>query len=369
MDYSFSNRIMALVEGDFESSEFDYKLPRATSELLEQILDDEETSTTDVSPTSTPVPHLTGKSNSSDLASECKTKIGSKKVQQTISKSSPEEIKNLVILIAPKIAELMTDVYGNYMCQSLFQSANSAQRLFLLRSMKKSLVKIAKDVRGTHSLQTVISMASLEEEETLYKEEFSGHIVELATHNYASHVVQRLIITVKDKSYIMNELRGSCTALAKDKLGLCVIKKCLDQFEVYKELIKDSLILVQDPYGNYAIQKVFEVWGKDAYQALYYKFRKSIPQLCVQKFSSNVIEKCMRINFLREKFFPELISEEKLQLLLNCPYGCYVLKTAAECGQPSLKSELAKRVKSIMHLLHQKKLKKRWQEIFDLLGL
>lgn len=42
------------------------------------------------------------------------------------------------------------------------------------------------------------------------------------------------------------------------------------------------------------------------------------------------MERFMRVDYLRENLLFELTEANKLQMLLNCPYGCYVLKTAAE---------------------------------------
>ena len=41
--------------------------------------------------------------------------------------------------------------------------------------------------------------------------------------------------------------------LASDKLGLCIVKKCISNPLVIKELMENALVLMQDPYGNYAI--------------------------------------------------------------------------------------------------------------------
>lgn len=346
-----------------------YKLPLATTTTLDSLFSqginpEKPEDSEDLSEVLFPG---FGKIDLRSLPFEVKTKSGSKKAQQLVAKSRPEEIKKIVIVMAPHIGDLMIDVYGNYMCQSLFQSANASQRLYLLKSMRNSLLKIAKDVRGTHSLQTVIGMASLEEEETIYKQEFSGKVVQLSTHAYASHVIQRLLITLKDRKFMINELQGNCTFLAKDKLGLCVIKKCVDDKTIFQELCRDALILVQDPYGNYVVQKVLDVWSGSACRPLFNQFKNNLGQLCVQKFSSNVMERCMRVDFLRENLISEVLSEEKLLVLMNCTYGCYVLRTAAEFGSLELKKKLKIILENLKPLLHKKKLKQKWSEIYNIL--
>jgi len=66
----------------------------------------------------------------------------------------------------------MSDVYGNYMCQTLFQSCSANQRLILLEGMRNEMITVARNPRGTHSLQTVIRLANLPEEEAVYQKAF-----------------------------------------------------------------------------------------------------------------------------------------------------------------------------------------------------
>jgi hypothetical protein len=55
-------------------------------------------------------------------------------------------------------------------------------------------------------------------------------------------------------------------------------------------------------------------------------------------------------------------------MLLNCPYGCYVLKTAAEMSNIVGKKLINSSVMRVYPLLHQKKLKARWDEIIAICG-
>lgn len=341
-----------------------------TSSMLSSILnDDSEASTTENSPMVPPIIDCptVGKIDLATLPEQCRTRAGSKKFQHIIAKCRPEDIEKIIIVMAPHMGSLMTDVYGNYMCQSLIQSANSGQRLILLSAMRNQIIRISKDSQGTHSLQGLICLASTLEEESVYRDKFSGHVVEMSMHINASHVIQRLLVTLKDKNFIIKELKGHVSELAVDKLGLCVIKKCIGDVEVYRELVANAHILVQDPYGNYAIQQVLDTWAEACHQALLKSFGGKVAQLCIQKYASNVIEKFMHIDYLRENLAIELLDDDKLKMLLNCAYGCYVVKSAAQFGSFELKDGLKRTIDSISSQLHQKKLKNRWTEIQQVL--
>lgn len=187
------------------------------------------------------------------------SKASSKKLQQLIAKSSPEELSKIIESISCIISDLMMDVYGNYMCQTLFHNCSAGQRLSLLSAMRSNLLTISFHPRGTHALQNLIAMTSLKEEETIYREEFQGKLIEMSKDNNASHVVQRLLVTVSNRYFIIREILGKVEELSRDKLGVCVIKKCCNDPEIMNEIIGSCLILIQHPYGNYAVQSVLEI--------------------------------------------------------------------------------------------------------------
>jgi hypothetical protein len=81
------------------------------------------------------------------------------------------------------------------------------------------------------------------------------------------------------------------------------------------------------------------------------------------------MEKFMRFNYLRENLLFELIEIEKLQMVLNCPYGCYVMKTAAEMSDQQNCRLIKSAIVKVYPILHQKKLQMRWDEIISICEL
>jgi hypothetical protein len=81
--------------------------------------------------------------------------------------------------------------------------------------------------------------------------------------------------------------------------------------EIMQNLIalfeKDCIELVQDPFGNYAIQFAFEIYGPCVCRNLLIEICRHILSLSMQKFSSNVVEKCIEnadeVKFYLKSFF------------------------------------------------------------------
>jgi len=76
--------------------------------------------------------------------------------------------------------ELMLDSYANYMFQTLAQSCSSEQRYYLLQKLAPSMIRVARDRKGTHSLQAIVSLINRDVEDKLIKQTLEGHVFELA---------------------------------------------------------------------------------------------------------------------------------------------------------------------------------------------
>jgi Pumilio-family RNA binding repeat len=55
------------------------------------------------------------------------------------------------------------------------------------------------------------------------------------------------------------------------------------------------LLLLQDPFGNYVVQYVLELGDTSASGAVMRGLAGHWPDLAQQKFSSNVVEKCLKL--------------------------------------------------------------------------
>jgi hypothetical protein len=82
-----------------------------------------------------------------------------------------------------------------------------------------------------------------------------------------------------------------------------VLQRCIDhasqeqQAQLVNEIIKTSLVLVQDPFGNYVVQYVLDLGNPVFEDNLIRQFVGHVCELSVQKFSSNVIEKVSSIEY------------------------------------------------------------------------
>src|SRR5271167_4772116 len=88
----------------------------------------------------------------------------------------------------------------------------------------------------------------------------------------------------------------NCIEVATHKHGCCVFQRCIDHAneqqgeQLYKELIKNTIALSQDQFGNYVLQYILDKPDTNL-APLIRQFQNHVVQLSKAKFSSNVIEK------------------------------------------------------------------------------
>jgi hypothetical protein len=351
--------------GDLALSMFRLKVsdPQVVSNCEGNDLVDEMLSTSESSKTSLfyPGPH-NKKTISAGLPDSFPlSKPFSKTLQQKISKASLSELDELVNSIIPKISSFMIDPFGNYICQTLFHSCSAEQRLSLLSSLKGKMVGIAFDSRGTHSLQNLISMASLKQEEMIYRQEFEGKILQMSLDINASHVIQKLLTSLSNNFFIIKEVKNHTLNLATDKFGVCLLKKCCNNPEIMNEVLGQSLFLMQHPYGNYAVQTILDTWKEEIEFEFGGQITGKITQLCLQKLSSNVVEKASKIEYIKNCILKELFETDKLKELLLNQYGCYVLRTLSKSANQDFNDLLEKTLKEVPK--SSNKLSPLWKDI------
>ena len=305
------------------------------------------------------------------LAFTSRSQAGSRKAQGIIQRANPGLKDHIVNVLSREIASLMVDPYANYMCQTLFQTSTAAQRLLLLRHMFPNLIDIAQDPRGTHSLQTIISLINLPEEEALLIQAFAPYVVPLATHPNASHVIQKVILVVKNKGELIVPVSSHLMDLATNQLGLLVVKMCIsnarnEEKEMLKKgLLADCVVLMQDAFGNYAIQQMLEEWSWNYCHEIMQAIAGRVVQLSLQKFASNTIERCLELarEDHRRDLLAEMANPHKIREMLDNKFGQFVLKKAMAIGGGEFKADLQKAVRSLPPGLLSQRRKGKWEVI------
>ncbi|CDW82681.1 pumillio protein 3 [Stylonychia lemnae] len=311
-----------------------------------------------------------------EIFSKILTKQGSKEMQKNLDKANPLTVEKIVQEIEQKFAEILIDQYGNYFCQKLFLKINDQQKHRLLQTLKEpfsntknKFLGVAKDSRGTHSLQGFLESINKSQFNQIVGEILHKDLLKYAYNKHATHVLIRFIQLADVHPHLEKIYEVICKnmiSLSQDANGLPVIKATIKKFNVPE--IKHRMINI---LSN-------EYWSNEDCQTMYKGFIPQLQQLSIQKFSSNVIEKVLdkadQVLFLFlqfqqptvEMYAQEIIEGDKLRILIRNNYGYYVVeRILMHCLSEQLNQKLRQEILKNVNTLGGNQLRNKWLDLIE----
>ena len=143
-----------------------------------------------------------------------------------------------------------------------------------------------------------------------------------------------------------------------------------DNFKKLKKLIiENSIILIQNPFGNYALQMAIDNWEINDLKDLFSTFKGKCVILSIQKYSSNVIERCIEKSeeFLNSFIYEISNDNNSIKLLMKNNYGNYVIQTALKVSKNQIQIQkiLINILNKNLIVLNDKKLINKWKSIIS----
>ncbi|QRV90356.1 Pumilio-family RNA binding repeat [Ceratobasidium sp. AG-Ba] len=267
-----------------------------------------------------------------EIPALCKDQHGCRCFRNKLEEGVPEHRDIIFRETFSLFAELMADPFGNYLCQELLKYSTD-ERNMVCESVAHDLVGVSLDMHGTRAVQKMIEFLSTQRQ-FIYKA-VAALCVEVATQRHGCRVLQRCIDHVSDSQRIQS----------------------------VTEITFNALTLVQDPYGNYVVQYILNLNDNHFSDAVIRQFVGIVCALSVQKFSSNVIEKCIRVaeHNTRKMLIEELLHPNRLEKLPRDSFGNSCVQTALDYAEPTQRMLLVKGIRPILPLIRNTPYGKRIQ--------
>lgn len=300
--------------------------------------------------------------NIEDLVGEfyglCKDQHGCRFLQRKLDERN-ERITQLIFdEVKDHITELMTDPFGNYLCQKLLENTDDAQRTVLIQNAMPAMTKIAVNQHGTRALQKMIEFISTAEQIQMIIQALRYDVVPLIQDLNGNHVIQKCLnhLSPHDAQFIFDAVGANCIAVGTHRHGCCVLQRCIDHATgmqkgaLVDQVIKHAFSLVQDPFGNYVVQYILDLSEPAFTEPLCRNFYGNVAFLSKQKFSSNVVEKCIRCSGEDTKrgLVQEIMVPQELDKLLRDSFANYVVQTAMEFADEESKAVLMENIRPIL---------------------
>ena len=294
-----------------------------------------------------------------ELYSYIITQKGSREIQSILKKVTESEVDSLIAKLSSHFSDIMIDKYGNYFSQRLIQICSPNQRVALLKSIQPRFTEICINSFGTHPLQSLIEIVNMPKEREILLQCIEGHELELALDSKGTHVIQKFIScsSEDERGNVDKNIIKELPKMINDSFGVCVLIKLIKQTtdESIKETIanyissNNALSFIQNPYANYVVQSLFNQNDIHLCGDIINTIVDHFFSLSMQKFSSNVVENCIRYSDegVVKKIYNDIINTGKLGSMLNNTYGNFVIEKLIARLNKEEKSELIKEITKI----------------------
>ncbi|KDN49895.1 ARM repeat-containing protein [Tilletiaria anomala UBC 951] len=306
-----------------------------------------------------------------DIFTLCKDQHGCRYLQKKLEEGVAAHRDMIFAETFPHFAELMTDPFGNYLCQKMLEYCTDDQRNLIVESVAGELVTISLNMHGTRAVQKTIDFLSTPRQIHSIIVALSMNVVTLIKDLNGNHVIQKCLnrLGAEDNQFIYNAVAAHCIEVATHRHGCCVLQRCIDhasdsqRMQLVAEITYNALTLVQDPFGNYVVQYVLDLNDARFSEAVIRQFVGNVCALSVQKFSSNVIEKCVRVSeqATKKQLIEELINRTRLEKLLRDSFANYVVQTALDYADPVQRMQLVECIRPILPMIRNTPYGKRIQ--------
>jgi len=281
-----------------------------------------------------------------------KSESGSRFVQEKVG--NPRYLKVFFQEMKKRLPELMTDNFGHYAVETLFTHCSSNQRITLLQNLGPSLPNVACHKQGSFSVQSLINAISSKEEILLMKDYLKRELHRIILSCPGHYVILRFITRFgwPCSDFVSDLLASNVVGFATDHYGLRVMKATFDsaspgakleknregahngQRRLFDAVVEHTNSLAENQYGNYIIQHLFDIGSPSTTDQVKQKMVGRYVRYSKQKFSSNVVEKCLKHSaqeYSKDRNWSSQIVQELLgsaKELISDKYGNYCLQTA-----------------------------------------
>lgn len=288
---------------------------------------------------------------------------GCRFLQKKFEEGIPEDCEAILeeVCVGSVAASLMTDPFGNYLLQKVFEYGTDDQVTRVMRCVLADMATISFSMHGTRSVQKLIECSQTPQRMQILIAALRPHVIPLIKDLNGNHVIQKCLQrhADEDKQFIYDSVQARLMEVATNRQGCCVLQRCIDyagpeqRETLLSEILSHTLQLVQDPFANYVVQYIVELNQSVLNARVIRQLLHNIVPLSCNKYSSNVVEKCIKScpEDIRQLMIDELTDAQYLSQLLQDGFANYVLQTAIEVATQQQYQQISDAVRPFLHLV------------------
>ena len=220
-----------------------------------------------------------------------------------IKKLPTNKIGELIEMIKHKLKDIM--ISNNKFCQKFFEQSSAEQRVIILSAIKDHFSEIAFNKWGSYSLQALIKVVSLPEEQEIIKQCIKGKVYELSMDKQSNFVLQKLILLLNEKGMtpitdeifqIFNHLIYNTTGIGLLKNLVLTNKNSETRKRFVIKTIENIQNLINNPTGHTLLIQMMDKWDYETCKPMILEVYKDICKYSMMRYSSIVVLKCISLS-------------------------------------------------------------------------
>jgi hypothetical protein len=297
-----------------------------------------------------------------------KEQRGCRLLQQAIERGDEVILEQILAEVKQHLVFLMVDPFGNYLFQKLIQYTEQEKwQSQILASVAPHLIPASLNPHGTRAVQKILEIFQTKAQVAVLTQALRGSVVPLATDSNGNHVIQQCLQHLPPTAceFIFDEMTAEASVVSKHRHGCCVVQRCIDKIEgkarerLLRCISENALELMQDAFGNYVVQYMLDNGGREESDGTVFvdrvvaKVRGKIAMLAQQKYSSNVVEACLKSAKSSDvaSIVAEITEAQALEPLLSHQYGNYVVQRALTVCSAAQRVALVKAIEPFSAIL------------------
>ena len=296
-------------------------------------------------------------------------------------------------IIKPRLIEIIEHQFGNYVIQKFLEVLLSQgnKKIFesIFLDINEKLFSICIHNYGTRVIQKTlekfdkINYSKIETEKlnSVFQYMIENHLYELCCDKNGNHVYQKLLkIFPKENNkndFLYDELIKISFKVSIIQQGATLLNVALEQGnENQKEKLCEAIVenigdLIIDKYGNYTIQTIFKLMKEKINEKIYKYIDDNLLRLSKEKFSSNVIDKCIIKDYEpSNKLIQSIIQKNIIKDIIVDQYGNYVVQKALNVSDKDTCKKIFDQIRPMLGELHKTNIGKKiydklWQHYKD----
>ena len=259
----------------------------------------------------------------------------------------------------------------------MIAACNDEQCLALLQRLSPAIGVVACQKHGSFSVQALVDTLHTPAQVYTLVESMKADIMRILTHASGHFVVLRMLqrFPYQSTKFIDDAITNNVGVVATDHHGLRVFKAVLcvrrasELTRLFKQVARMTMKLVENQYGNYSLQAVLDVAPPGVRTNIKVKMEGKYMRLSKQKFSSNVVEKCLKqsSSHWRTIIIRELTAQPAVAELLRDRYGNYVLQTALGVANAQQVGEIVRAITPYLASLRDN-VRSKWKKMLKKAG-